>query len=815
MSDTDGTQPPSTEDTTEENDQTQAPKLAVVSSKHTYDSALVQGFIDLVFHVRPINSEVALYGPPAGKLPGYPSDSLNDFNRLLAGTKPRAMYFGTASITRDAAGALRNKLAHFAGLHVIVLDDVGTKVAIADIPAGMATPTYIIESSAGNYQYGYVLDQPITDRDEAQSLMNLLKHHEPRVTDKGGVMLCKIVRLPEGVNGKKGPKGRFHVKLVSSDGPYYPADVLRKHLLPGQVDPPKKTGRIMPYKPLFDMPDFGLPADEVMMYLYRQEMVLADSPTQNEWATIECPWAHDHSDSITTAGYSPLGYGEGRNAHTRGFKCFHDHCSAKTTADFLNWVVNHDSSIKVVAREIPPEAVVPMTRYAVSTEKTGVGFNLAARNASEIQLGGLKQKYYTDVMVHDGGDKMKRLNAADYWAVNPLAMRADGLGYAVTEDRLLESSGRQLINQYGPPQWTDGDYDQAAVDKFLSYVNYLLPESEEAEYFLDWVAAKVQDPRFRGTGVLMVTDGTQGVGRTTLSKYVTDLLGIWNASSIQFDQMVNDSFNEWVMSLLVIVNEVQDSDAASYRKQEVLKNYVDTSPMEVAVNVKHGFKGAAETCASFLMFSNHTDALKTAVDDRRFTILRNSDIADPVLTADMATWRLNETATPYNAEDLYRYFRQRVITANLFEPLSTAAAEEMRTLTKGVAEMVADAVAKACAQQDLIAVPAISLASMYAQTFAGARLTEPEEPRLAYRRVSKLFFRPALKAAMVKVNGTPLRPRLVKQVALGVDGVEKIKTYATVKMSDLPDSLAWRIQDDMKRFDEEATVAIAVDLLSD
>jgi hypothetical protein len=300
-----------------------------------------------------------------------------------------------------------------------------------------------------------------------------------------------------------------------------------------------------------------------------------------------------------------------------------------------------------------------------------------------------------------------------------------------------------------------------------------------------------------------------------LSKYVTDFLGLWNTSSIQFDEMVNANFNEWVMSLLVIINEVQDSDAKSYRKQEILKHYVDTSPIEIQVNVKHGFKGPAEICSSFLMFSNHTDALKTAVDDRRFTILRNTDVVDKSLTTEMALWRLNETDTPYNAEDLYRYFRQRVITAKLFEPLSTTAAEDMKTETKGVTEMVADAVAKACAQQDLIAVPATSLVRMYVQTFAGANLTEPVDSRQAYRRVSKLFFRPALATAMVRIGTDKHKPRLVKQVALGVDGVEKIRQYATIKMKSMPLALQNRIITDIKRFDEEATVAIAVDLLSD
>jgi len=813
MSKNDGAQPPSDEDITEDTAPVQVAKLELVSTKHHYDKIAIQSFIDLVFHTQPTGSEVALFAPRSGNLPGYPVDSLNAFDTLLSGTKPRALYYSTASIQRQADGLLRNKLANFAGLHVLVLDDIGTKVDAADLPAGMATPTYIVESSAGNYQYGYVLDKPIMDQDEAQALVGLLKNHEPRITDKGGVMLGKAVRLPDGVNGKKGEKGRFHVKLTKSDGPFYPSAVIRRELEAGQVLPPKKAARAMSYKPLFDMPDFGRPADEALMYLYAHEMVLADDPNQNEWTTIECPWGHDHSDSVTAAGYSPLGYGEGKNAHSRGFKCFHDHCSSRDTDEFLTWIVRNDNSIKALAREVPPEAQIPLDKYGISTEKAGGAFSLAARTASEIQLGGMKQKFYTDVWVCDGTDTKKRLNAADYWAINPLTLRADGLGYEVSEDKILEDGGRRVINKYGPPPWTDGDYDQAAVDKFIAYINYLLPEPEEAAYFLDWLAAKIQDPRFRGSAILMVTDGTQGVGRTTLSKYVEDLVGAWNSSSIQFDQMVNDSFNEWITSLVVVVNEVKDSDMKSYRKQEVLKHYVDTSPVKVPVNVKNGFKGSAETCASFLMFSNHTDALRLAREDRRFTVLRNTDEADADMTADMATWRLNKEE--YNAEDLYRYLRQRVITNDLYKTLKTAASEEMRKETKGVTEKIVDAISRACEEEDLIAIPAARINPLIGQVFRALGMEEPSDPNVVYMRVKKNYFYPALSTATVRAGGETIKPRMVKEVAKSVPGVAGIKSYAKVKHSDLRGDLSDRLNVDISRFDEKAILSIVGEMLSD
>ena len=96
-----------------------------------------------------------------------------------------------------------------------MLDDIGTKVPIDTLPEGLE-PTYIIESSAGNYQYGFVLDEPVTDLEQAEALIQLV--YESGYSDAGGKMATKLVRLPGGVNGKKGEKRLFPVKLTKDDG---------------------------------------------------------------------------------------------------------------------------------------------------------------------------------------------------------------------------------------------------------------------------------------------------------------------------------------------------------------------------------------------------------------------------------------------------------------------------------------------------------------------------------------------------------------------------------------------------------------------
>jgi hypothetical protein len=213
------------------------------------------------------------------------------------------------------------------------------------------------------------------------------------------------------------------------------------------------------------------------------------------------------------------------------------------------------------------------------------------------------------------------------------------------------------------------------------------------------------------------------------------------------------------------------------------------------------------------MFSNHTDALRLAREDRRFTVLRNTDEADTAMTAEMATWRLN--AAEYNAEDIYRYLRQRDITNDLYKPLETGASEEMRRETKGITEKIADALGRACEQEDLIAIPAARINPMIGLVFRALAMEEPSDPNAVYMRVKKDYFYPALSTATIRVNGETVKPRMVREVAKSVPGVSAIKNYSKVKNSGLLKSLKERINVDINRFDEQAILAIAQEMLSD
>ena len=95
-----------------------------------------------------------------GKFPYIPLE------RIHKSSDSAQYYFCTMSVYPDAEGKVRRQDKNFAALHVIVLDDIGTKVQPNNV-----TPTYVIESSPGNFQWGYILEHPITNYEEANRIV--------------------------------------------------------------------------------------------------------------------------------------------------------------------------------------------------------------------------------------------------------------------------------------------------------------------------------------------------------------------------------------------------------------------------------------------------------------------------------------------------------------------------------------------------------------------------------------------------------------------------------------------------------------------
>jgi hypothetical protein len=640
-----------------------------------YDIPLIDHFLDTVFQAGLDDDEQILtWAVSPGKTPAYPKPDASLTYTLARTKKPMALYFGTSTAYPEGAN-LFNRKSLWSRMFVLVLDDIGTKVPIEKIPESFK-PTYVIESSEGNYQYGYVLKEPIEDYDQAATLVQLV--YEAGYSDCGGKMPNKLVRLPEGVNGKKGKKRGFVSKLVEINpkNTYSCDEILHalsipiewKEVVEDSVRVQKERAKLHTGASSWcddaQAPTMNGIIDPILEWLYDNDEVINDNGT---WVTVPCPWADLHTSDGDTAGYMPLGRGD--DPKRRGFHCVHEHCITHTITDYLYHLAeNHAPEVPV--KEIDPEMVSTWV-YNAGNDSAWKIKN--SRFPISMKLSAFKEVYTRKLpVVVRNAQKVvtKMVPQHAVWSHNPARVVVYGETFdPTTTARLVEMDGHKYINKFTPPDWPNTANDaERHLNKFLEFTKYLIPEDDDREYVFDWIAAKVQNMGFRGAALVMVAP-RHGTGRTTFTDMLETMFGNVNVTKVEFEDIITEKtpFNEWMASPLVMTNETLNSGAGFnfFRAYEKLKGVVDTRPQPVVINPKYGQKYTAIAHSSFIFLSNHANALALDSNDRRFYVMRNaSEPASPEYFTELNRW-LNEGVGAQGDPDwcpvVWHWFKQREI----------------------------------------------------------------------------------------------------------------------------------------------------------
>jgi len=772
-------------------------------------------FIDKIFHTLPAGHRLT-YSAKTNE-PSLPLESVDMLKKVLTRTSdPKALYFCASSCVAPQTGRLTHSVALFSAFHVVVLDDIGTKVPISDLPDELTKPSYIIESSKGNYQYGYILKEPITNYDAAKRLIQTLSL--AGLTDSGGAMPCKIVRLPDGVNGKDDPKKYdYPVTLKEeNDALFTPEEILTavNYSIDGTtvtwegiknttIDPMarKYNTSYLSKQPTAQHTNGVI--DDVLEWLYENGKVISDSG--DGWVEIECPTCAKHSDpSDISANYFPLGRGEGKS---RGFKCFHDHCSETDTKWFLQWVINQ-SDFELLALYQSNHVSCGDHVYCRSDDNV---YPMYSKKGFPLQSFKRGEKGGMSYAINYKGATVP-IHHVDLWLKSPYLIVVDGEPRDVSKpDRILiDHEHGHYLNTYEAIPWGEGAYDQAEVDYILNYIRFLLPNHDEYKYFMDWVAAKVQNPAFRGTAIVMMTP-TQGIGRSTLFSMLSVLLGEDNHAKVRFDRLSGaGDFNEWSDKLLVSLDEASQSGdpRENQRAYNRLKEEVDTNNAKVTVNVKYKPTFKTQNCTSFLIATNHTNGLALDSYDRRFTIMTNPDV--PLaksfyvpFTTDYLL-RKDPDGLPTWARHFYRYLK--TLTPDLValsRPLHTQAKQEAIQVSMSHTERAAAAVEKYLIDNDICFVSVSTINTVMTQAIARGDGVEVKTKALTFacNRFSSSF------AKSKKINGAVERIRIfTKPVAARYDddGINVVRESRVKNWSDIPKGVVEEVLADVKRLDATA-----------
>ena len=563
--------------------------------------------------------------------------------------KPGQSWYGnTASfiIERFKDGHPSASAANCEYILHMMLDDIGTKSKTPPLP-----PTWIMETSLGCYQWGYVFRiQPPKD-DFAAAIRAIA---DAGYTDPGACNPVRNFRLPGSVNLKPG-RDNFEARLVE----FHPE---REYTLEeicaalGVVPGPAVSG----YKPVH-VADDG--TDDVLAWLSSEGLLLA-KPNSEGWAGVVCPNADEHTDGNPEGRYMPA---------NRAYCCLHSHCVEFGSRLFLDWVAEQGgpdhapglrdellvSTMSTALAKLTPTTMFTdvAAEIVAETERKELGrieredwyerFAYVQEDESYFDLQDRREvsratfnalfRHISCKSIHTG----RKIEASVCFDENRQAKGAQalvGITYAAGEAVLVNRDGDLYGNR-----WRDARPPVAAgnVEPWLAHCRVLVPETEELDHVLDVMAFKLQHPEIKINHAVL-HGGDQGSGKDTMwAPFIWSVCGphLKNRGLLDNDTM-SSQFGYALESEILILNELKEPDAKERRAlANRLKPIIAAPPDMLTINRKglHPYQMANRVFV--LAFSNDPVPISLDSQDRRWMcIWSHAPRMKPETAAQMWAW---------------------------------------------------------------------------------------------------------------------------------------------------------------------------------
>lgn len=256
---------------------------------------------------------------------------------------------------------------------------------------------------------------------------------------------------------------------------------------------------------------------------------------------------------------------------------------------------------------------------------------------------------------------VQKISPVDAWVVH--SQRQDVDGYRFMPDRgpgIFQAKGEDVraINSYAPVvhERVENAEERRGYERlWLDFIEHLLPREDEREWFLNWLAHKKQNLTTPGVGVIMYA-GVFGVGRGSLIEIIGAIFGDRYVSSVTAELLMGtgsqSQYTDWMANaLFVTTDEVlpdgEEGTSMAWRRKkayERLKERIDPKPRRMKI-VRKGLPNYDDwVYASFLLATNHDNAIPIPKGDRRLVVLTNS--TTPLMQKAELYHRLNAERNP-------------------------------------------------------------------------------------------------------------------------------------------------------------------------
>ena len=186
-----------------------------------------------------------------------------------------------------------------------------------------------------------------------------------------------------------------------------------------------------------------------------------------------------------------------------------------------------------------------------------------------------------------------------YLPGKPMSIKQDGLSYFN-----FWRPNTKLKPMIGDPQ------------VFIDHCNYMVPNIDECNIMLDWLAYNLQYPGQKVHWALLL-QGRQGTGKSFIGELMRRLLGEHNVST-PTNEAVHEIYTAWQKSAqLIIIEELMA------RGRMELMNKLKPMITDSKTSVREMHKPVYEQPNVFniLMFTNHEDAIIIDETDRRYCVI--------------------------------------------------------------------------------------------------------------------------------------------------------------------------------------------------
>lgn len=267
-------------------------------------------------------------------------------------------YYFTLSTYLPVDGKYTRKKNTFYRAYGIYFDDVGTKGKSRE-HLDNCPPSYLIETSHGNFQAGYIFDTPVSELSLVEDLITVVS--SAGFTDKGASgPSSRLGRLPCAINGKYNPY--FQCRLVEwNPERRYSIDQIYEGLglekinhnkinSDSKSDNKQKSANLSSSTCVYSPRASVNPVITALGHKghYKQ-------PLGVDKHDITCPWVHEHTGQIDsgTAYFEPS-----ENYSYGAFKCLHGHCADRKINELLeelnvsHQAAKHKATITVIRGEL-------------------------------------------------------------------------------------------------------------------------------------------------------------------------------------------------------------------------------------------------------------------------------------------------------------------------------------------------------------------------------------------------------------------------------------------------------------------------------